>query len=150
MQLHSSGMMLGRVSYLNESPPSEVVVKRRDFMLSWTGAQHWLMPSRVVVRSALEAVAMAVVEGEGFRMNNPVFPAKVLEWDFYLFSFAICVIRSRSPKLFNSSWWPRNFGRPPWAVGAAWTGVEVQKGLFYLLNHSNCKMGNGPAAWKGL
>lgn len=47
-------MMLGRVSYLNEYPPSEVVVKRSDFMLSGTGAQHWVIPRMVVMRSALE------------------------------------------------------------------------------------------------
>lgn len=45
MQVHSSGTMLGSVSYLKENPPSEVVVKRRDFIEPGTGAQHCLIPS---------------------------------------------------------------------------------------------------------
>ena len=40
VQVHSSGIMLGRVSYLKEYPPSDVVVILRDLMLPGTGAQH--------------------------------------------------------------------------------------------------------------
>ena len=47
-------MMLGRVSYMNEYPPSEVVVILKDLMDSGTGAQHCLIPSRAVPRSGAE------------------------------------------------------------------------------------------------
>ncbi|KAG7239290.1 hypothetical protein INR49_029255 [Caranx melampygus] len=54
IQAHASGMMFGKVSYLNEYPPSDVVVILRDLMLPGTGAQHWVIPSIVVVRSKAE------------------------------------------------------------------------------------------------
>lgn len=47
-------MMLGKVSYLNEYPPSEVVVILRDLMDPGTGAQHCVIPSMAVVRSQAE------------------------------------------------------------------------------------------------
>lgn len=56
IQVHSSGIMLGKVSYLNEYPPSDVVVILRDLMVPGTGAQHCLIPSMVVVRSQAEQV----------------------------------------------------------------------------------------------
>ncbi len=54
MQEHSSGIMLGKVSYLNEYPPSDVVVICRDFMVPGTGAQHCVIPSMTLVRSDAE------------------------------------------------------------------------------------------------
>ena len=45
---------MGKVSYLNEYPPSDVVVILRDFMVPGAGAQHCVIPSAAVVRSQAE------------------------------------------------------------------------------------------------